>query len=104
MEEFCKKYGVPEAVICATDRIAAGAMQYLKDQGYQIPGDVMVTGQGDSDMSEVTGPRLTTVHYNYEETGKISAKQLLDMIDKKEKFTQNTIMDYQLVEKESTLC
>ena len=37
-----------DCLFCATDNIAAGAIQYLQETGRRVPEDVMVTGIGDS--------------------------------------------------------
>lgn len=70
-----------DGLVCATDRIAIGAMMYLKERGQSIPGDIEIAGIGDSQLSRVTSPTLTTVHFSYKTSGMEAAKRLLEMMD-----------------------
>lgn len=71
-----------DTIICATDTIAAGALQYLKAAGKKVPGEVQIAGIGDSSLSRVTEPALTTVHLYFEEAGTQAAQLLVELIQK----------------------
>ncbi|KGX89547.1 LacI family DNA-binding transcriptional regulator [Pontibacillus marinus] len=73
----------PNAVFAVTDRMAIGAMEYLKEQGYKIPEDVAVTGIGASVMSKYVSPSLTTVDYFNKEAGEEAARALLGQLQGK---------------------
>lgn len=73
-----------DSILCATDGIAIGAMKYLKENNFRIPEDVQIAGLGDSTISAVSEPSLTTVHFYYEEAGNEAARNLLDMIENKD--------------------
>lgn len=73
-----------DGLVCATDTIAAGAAQYLREHGIKIPEQVLVAGQGDSDMARAAVPSLVTVHYSYEESGETAVRMLLDVLAAKE--------------------
>ncbi len=68
----------------------------------KIPEDVMVTGHGDSLLSKVVTPTLTTIRYSYEESGRFAASMLLEILEKGESSAREIKMGYELVEKEST--
>lgn len=102
MGELLKKCPGLEAVICATDTIAVGAMKYLKEQGIRMPEQMWIAGHGDSMVSDVSAPTLTTVHYAYEESGVMSAKMILEYIENKDLTVKGIMMGYEVVEKEST--
>ena len=51
----------PEAVICADDMIALGAMIALQTLGIRVPDDVRVVGYADSPLALTTMPTLTSV-------------------------------------------
>lgn len=97
-----EKYPDTDGLICATDSIAVGAMKYLKEQGIQVPEQVMVAGHGDSDMSKVTTPQLTTVHFSYENSGVLAAKLVLDLVAGKESDVKEIKLGYSLIEGESS--
>lgn len=102
MRELYHKYSNVDAVICATDKIAAGAMRYLKEQRKCIGEDVLLTGQGDSVLAENISPSLTTIHYYYEDSGEKSAQMLLELIEKETIAVREIKLGYKLVEHEST--
>ncbi|MFG6114727.1 LacI family DNA-binding transcriptional regulator [Halobacillus sp. MO56] len=91
---------LPTAVFVVTDRMAVGAMEYLKEQGFRIPQDIAITGIGASVMSKYISPSLTTIDYFNKEAGTMAAELLLEQLqDKntKKKFLQN----YRLIERDS---
>lgn len=51
----------PDALICANDLIAAGALQRLRQLGAEVPGEVAVTGFDDIPLAGLADPALTTV-------------------------------------------
>ena len=51
----------PEALVCANDLIAAGALQRLRQLGTRVPGGIAVTGFDDTGIAGLAEPALTTV-------------------------------------------
>lgn len=92
-----------DAIVCATDNIAVGAMQYLTESGKKIPDDIMVTGQGDSLISRVVSPPLTTIHYYYEESGTYAARRLFSRMsedsEKEEGSGLGKMFSYKIIER-----
>ncbi len=102
MKELIEKCGELDGVVCATDTIAVGGMRYLKEQGVKLPRQMMIAGHGNSAISDVTTPTLTTVHYSFEESGAVSAKILLENIEDRGAAVKGIMMGYRIVEKDST--
>ena len=71
-----------DALFCATDSIAVGAMQRLRELGLRIPEDVAVAGIGHSRLSELVRPRLSTAHYYYQTSGEEAARALLEILER----------------------
>jgi LacI family sucrose operon transcriptional repressor len=71
-----------DAILCATDTIALGAIKYLNENNIKIPDDIAVAGFGESKPSSILSPSLTTVHFYYRECGVEGATFLLDKITK----------------------
>ena len=63
---------------------------------------MMVSGQGDSDISAVTAPTITTLHYFYEESGSNAANLLLDHIAHPDMPAKEMKLGYAIVENQST--
>lgn len=92
-----------DGLICATDTMAAGAMQYLNEQGRKIPEQILVAGQGDSEMAKVTSPPLISVHYAYEKSGEIAVQMLMEMLEHTEGAVKEVKLGYHLVERGAIL-
>ncbi len=73
-----------DGVFCMNDLVAIGVMKALKEIGLSIPKDVKIVGFDDVNLCEVLVPSLTSVHQPVEEMGKVAAKMLISMIEKKE--------------------
>ncbi len=91
-----------DAVICATDRIAVGALHYLKDHNIRVPDQIMISGQGDSDLARYSSPSITTIRYPYEESGETAARMLLNQVEGENNGIRQMTMGYQLILQEST--
>ncbi|MCX4762469.1 LacI family transcriptional regulator [Streptomyces sp. NBC_01275] len=67
-----------DAVFVASDLMAAGALQTLRERGRRVPQDVAVVGFDDlASIAESTDPPLTTVHQDVEGMGRLMARLLL---------------------------
>ncbi len=75
---------LPDAIICATDRIAEGVYKICLEKGIQIGEQVSVTGFGDYETSELLTPALTTVRFDWQQWGEVSVQTILKMIDGEE--------------------
>ena len=70
----------PEAVFCANDYMAAGAIKHLTEAGIRIPEDIAVVGYDNNDISIGMVPTLTTVDNRLKEVGETIAEELLNLI------------------------
>ncbi len=90
-----------DTLVCATDKIAIGAMRYLKEIGKKIPDEVQITGFGDSLSATVCEPPLSTVHFYYQTSGEEAANMLVNMIDDNKSIRKEMKMGYQIIKTES---
>jgi LacI family transcriptional regulator len=68
---------IPTAIFCASDRIAMGAYDALKEKGLRIPEDVSVVGFDNQELLAAhSRPPLTTVAIPYFEMGSWAIDQL----------------------------
>jgi LacI family transcriptional regulator len=73
----------PTAIFCASDMIAIGAMQAIKEAGLSVPEDFSLVGFDGIDIGQLLSPRLTTIRQDSRKMGQLSANQLLQMIGEK---------------------
>lgn len=92
-----------DAVFCATDSIAIGAMQSIRESGRRIPEDVSVAGVGDSQISRIIVPSLTTAHFHYRTSGQHAAEILMKHLDNPPANPPKIKMGFELVVRDSTL-
>ena len=91
-----------DSIFCATDSIAIGAVLRLREMGIRVPEDVSVAGIGDSEISRVCVPKLTTVHYFYKTSGEEAAQLLVNMLNSGDQIRREVKMGYQIVPGKST--
>lgn len=71
------------AIFAANDQMAYGASLALYQHGISVPADISLVGFDDLVTSTFSLPPLTTVRHSIYETGKIAAKSIIQLIDKK---------------------
>lgn len=71
---------LPDAVMAANDDMAIGAVLALKEAGYQVPEDILVTGYDNSSIAQLNHPRLTTVRRGEYAAAEIAYKTLMEAI------------------------
>lgn len=96
--ELLKKHAGLDAVICATDTMAAGVVQYLREHDVKVPEQILVAGQGDSDIGRVMNPPLLTVHYSYEKSGEIAVQMLMELLKNGNEEIKEIKLGYHIVE------
>jgi LacI family transcriptional regulator len=79
-EQLVKLRPRPDAVFAANDRMAAGLIQGLHDQGWSVPRDIAVAGYDDSDISTVIIPALTTVRIPFFDLGRSCAERFIELL------------------------
>lgn len=84
--EGMKKYlegkpALPSAFFVDNDTIAIGALQALKEFGYDIPGDVSIIGFDNIPYGAVSDPPLTTINVYKHEMGATAVRELLYSIE-----------------------
>ncbi len=71
----------PEAIVCASDRLAIGAMHWLQQNGWRIPEDIALTGFDNIPEADFTFPPLTTVNVDKVRLGELAAERIAQRIE-----------------------
>lgn len=90
----------PDALVCASDLIAFGAIKCLKHHGIDVPKDMLVTGYDNIPISAFTTPTLTTVQQNTKLAGELLVKKLLKLI--KNESVADYLMPAELITRQSS--
>lgn len=102
MKDLLAKVPEVDAVFCATDNIAIGAMKYLKEAGKKIPGDIQLAGTGDTAIARLVEPPLSTVHFHYKTSGMEAASMLVDLLETESSVCKEVKMGYEVICQAST--
>jgi LacI family transcriptional regulator len=89
--------GRPEALVCADDEIALGALLAAADLGLRVPADVAVTGWDDIMAARFVRPALTTVRQPMRELGGRAARALDERIAGVRTAQQHAVLHTELV-------
>lgn len=91
-----------DTIVCATDSMALGALACLREYGHRVPKEVQVVGIGDSEMSQIISPSLTSVHLFYRTSGLEASKMLLRAMDERDEIPRQLKMGYEIFVRNST--
>lgn len=91
-----------DAVFAASDLMAAGALQALREAGRRVPSDVAVVGYDDSQVAEMTDPPLTSVRQPIEEMGAEMSRLLVAVASRPAATPRQVILATRLVERASS--
>lgn len=93
----------PDAVFCAGDQIAVGAMRAIQEAGLKIPDDIAVVGFDDLDVATQVNPSLTTVRHHIQTVGSTAAQLLIDQIEGRLEHPCQLVLSTELIVRESTV-
>lgn len=92
----------PDAVFCANDLTAIGAVDAIRKAGLSIPDDIAVTGFDDADVATIVSPALTTVRNPAYDAGRTAGALLLNrMLGEYTEDNRTVVLPCTLVERES---
>ena len=104
-KKLIKKKNIPTAIFAVTDNLAIATIDCLKDNGLNVPEDVAVVSIGDTRISQVVSPKLTTIHYHYKTSGRKSGEIMLELlkngIKTSKTIKKNIKLSYRLIERNS---
>lgn len=90
-----------DSVFCASDEVAMGAINALRDRGISVPEDVDVIGFDNIYSSAIFYPKITTIAQPMYDMGSVGMRMLIKIINKQELETKNYILDHSLIKRDS---
>ncbi|GAB1694723.1 LacI family DNA-binding transcriptional regulator [Krasilnikovia sp. M28-CT-15] len=90
-----------DAVFVASDLMAHGALQALRERGRRVPVDVAVIGFDDFEISRYSDPPLTTVRQPIVDMGRTMAKLMLTLVDDPTEAAAPVVLPTELVLRDS---
>ncbi|MGK6352399.1 LacI family DNA-binding transcriptional regulator [Parapedobacter sp. DT-150] len=80
-KHICTLKERPDAVFFANDTSAVACMQELKRNGLTIPDDILIAGFNNDPIATIVEPNLTTINYNGQEMGQVTARTLINLLN-----------------------
>jgi DNA-binding LacI/PurR family transcriptional regulator len=87
----------PSAIFAFNDRMAIGAMQWLREHGLRVPEDVSVTGFDDIPLASQCSLPLTTVRQTPQEIGMRSVELLFAILAGEEISSREVVLPTNLI-------
>ncbi|GAA4558795.1 substrate-binding domain-containing protein [Planotetraspora kaengkrachanensis] len=91
----------PDAVLCANDIMAIGALETAARRGLHVPGDLAVMGFDDIEAAGLISPGLTTMANPAREIGQACARLLLDRLSGQAGGYREVVIPARLVRRQS---
>jgi DNA-binding LacI/PurR family transcriptional regulator len=92
-----------DAIFCANDATAMGALEAVRARGLRVPDDVALAGFDDLDFAARLDPPLTTVRQGVREQGAEAARTLFQLIGDQDGTPRRVILPTELVIRQSTV-
>ncbi len=90
-----------DAIFGANDRMALGALLYVKENNMRVPDDIAIAGFDDAFFSEYLSPPLTTVKPPFYEMGVVAMENIILMLERSIIRKLRIILPTQLIIRES---
>lgn len=90
-----------DGVVCASDEIAMGVMNALREEGLRVPEDVSVIGFNNIELSKNFYPRITTIAQPMYDMGSVAMRMLIKLLGNQELDKEYFELPYELIERES---
>ncbi|MGC9974577.1 MAG: substrate-binding domain-containing protein [Gaiellaceae bacterium] len=92
----------PDAIACASDSMAIGAMAAIEEASLRIPEDIAVSGFDDAEFAVTVRPRLTTMRQDAIGMGTVAAEAVLRMLKDPEAAPPVVVIPTELIIRESS--
>lgn len=88
-----------DAIFFCSDVLAVSAMEKLREQGRHVPEDVSIIGYDDIPLAAHCTPRLTTIHQQIHEGGRLMVQKLFALLDNQQ--VESALLPSQLIIRDS---
>jgi DNA-binding LacI/PurR family transcriptional regulator len=92
-----------DAIFCASDNTAAGALEAIRNAGLRVPDDIALAGFDDLSLASELDPPLTTMRQDIQGIGQEASRNLLRLLDRPEGGPRRVLLPTELVIRQSTV-
>jgi len=102
MEQLLALSDPPDAVFCASDMMAVGAIGAVKAAGLKVPEDVAIIGFDDAPFAAAFSPAISTIRQDKVGLGRAAGEQVMALIDDPKATPPKMTLPVELVVRESS--
>ncbi|MGL4451293.1 MAG: LacI family DNA-binding transcriptional regulator [Sarcina sp.] len=99
-EILAKRHKI-DGIVCASDEIAMGAINTLRENNFSVPEDVSVIGFNGIEMAKNFYPTITTIEQPMYDMGSVAMRMLIKLLNNQEIDNAYFELPYTLIEGES---
>jgi len=92
-----------DAIFCANDATAAGALETIRARAVRVPDDVALAGFDDLEFAAHLDPPLTTVRQGIRQQGIEAARALLQLLEDADRSPRRVLLPTELVIRQSSV-
>ena len=82
----------PSAFMCLGTRILSGVLQAIRHAGRTVPDDLSVLSIGDTDLSQLFSPSITSLTWDLEAVGTLLSQLMLKKLERGTNFEPEKIL------------
>lgn len=102
MKKLLKLGELPTAIFAANDLLALGAMEAIREGGFNIPGDFSLVGFNDIPVASLVYPPLTTIRQPMHRIGSLAVSMLIKIIEERGLAQEEITLKPRLIIRQST--
>ncbi|MEK1901995.1 MAG: substrate-binding domain-containing protein, partial [Rhizobium sp.] len=97
MRSILSRRHLPDAILCASDELAFGAIQVAKEHRIEVPEQIAFIGFDNHPVGEAFSPALTTISVPRWRLGFLGAQTLLRLIEEDREISEPQLLPYELL-------
>lgn len=91
-----------DGIVCATDDMAIGAIQGIKERGLRVPEDIKITGFDDIELTSLVSPSVTTIHQYNDKMAYYAAENMIKLLNGEEVEKKHILIPVDMIVRESS--
>lgn len=85
------------AIVADSDMLAVGMLHYCYDNNINVPEDFSISGFGNTEISELFKPSITSVRLPYYDIGAIAVRMLVKILREDEEFLKSINLKHEIM-------
>lgn len=97
-----KEINKVDAIFCANDNIAVGALKFLAEMNIEVPNQIQVIGVNDLPICEQITPKISTIKIHSYYMGEVAVRRLSELLINNSEHRMNYVVHSKLIKRATT--